>query len=64
MKVYVLITSDKTVSGIYSSKNQLVCALTTSLASVSIDAVEVWDVDTGFVEYLKINKTTTVTIEN
>ena len=64
MKIYVLITSDKTISGVYSSQSQLINDLTTSLASITIDKVEIWDVDNGFVEYLKINKKTTVTIEN
>ena len=64
MTIYVLITSDKTISGVYSSKNKLVQDLTTVLAATSIDHVETWEVDQGFVDYLKVSKTTTVTIEN
>lgn len=41
MEIYVLITSDKTISGIYSSQSHLINDLTTSLASVSIDKVEI-----------------------
>ena len=64
MKIYVLITSDKTISGVYSSQEKLIADLTTTLASVTIDKVEIWDVDKGFVEYLKLSKQTTITIEN
>lgn len=64
MKIYVLITSDKTISGVYSSQEKLIADLTTTLASVTIDKIEIWDVDKGFVEYLKLSKQTTITIEN
>jgi len=64
MTIYVLITSDKTISGVYSSKNKLVQDLTTVLAATAIDHVETWEVDSGFVNNLKVSKTTTVTIEN
>lgn len=64
MKIYVLITGDKTISGIYSTQEKLLADLTTSLANVSIDKVEIWDVDKGFVDYLKLIKQTTITIEN
>ena len=64
MTIYVLITSDKTISGVYSSKNKLVQDLTTTFAATSIDHVETWEVDKGFVDNLKVTKTTTVTIEN
>ena len=64
MTIYVLITSDKTISGIYSSKDKLISDLTTKLASVAIEKVEAWEVDKGFIDYLKISKRTTVTIED
>ena len=64
MTIYVLITSDKTISGIYSSKNQLISDLTTTFAATAVDRVETWEVDKGFVDYLKISKKTIVTIEN
>lgn len=64
MKVYVLIANDKTINGIYSTQEKLLADLTTSLANVSIDKVEIWDVDKGFVDYLKLIKQTTITIEN
>jgi hypothetical protein len=34
------------------------------LAATAIDRVETWEVDKGFIDYLKISKQTTVTIEN
>ena len=64
MKIYVLITSDKTINGIYSSQEKLIADLASSLANVTIDKVEIWDVDKGFVDYLKLSKQTTITIEN
>lgn len=64
MKVYVLIANDKTINGIYSTQEKLLADLTTSLANVSIDKVEIWNVDKGFVDYLKLIKQTTITIEN
>jgi len=64
MKIYVLITSDKTINGIYSSQEKLLADLTSTLANVTIDKVEIWDVDKGFVDYLKLTKQTTITIEN
>lgn len=64
MAIYVLITSDKTISGVYSSKNKLIQDLTTTLVSTPIDHVETWEVDKGFVNNLRVSKITTVTIEN
>lgn len=64
MKIYVLITSDKTISGIYSTQEKLIADLTSSLANVAINKVEIWDIDKGFIEYLKLSKQTTITIEN
>ena len=64
MTVYVLITSDKTISGVYSSKNKLLSDLATIFVGASIDRVEEWEVDQGFIDYLKVKKQTTVTIEN
>lgn len=40
MTVYVLITSDKTISGVYSSESKLIQDLTTVLAATAIDHVE------------------------
>ena len=64
MTVYVLLTSDKTISGVYSDKSKLIQDLTTVLAATAIDHVEIWDIDQGFVDYLKVSKKTTVTIED
>ena len=41
MKIYVLITSDKIVSGIYSTKEKLLADLTSTFANVTIDKVEI-----------------------
>ena len=64
MTVYVLITSDGTIGGVYSNKSKLIQDLTTVLASTAINHVETWNVDSGFIDYLKVSKKTTVTIEN
>jgi len=64
MTIYVLITSDKTISGVYSNKNKLMQDLTTTLAGTTIDRVETWEVDQGFVDYLKVSKKTIITIED
>ena len=64
MKIYVLIASDKTINGVYSSQEKLIADLTSSLANVTIEKVEIWDVDKGFIDYLKLSKQTTITIEN
>ena len=64
MKVYVLIASDKTIWGIYSTQDKLITDLTTTFSNLSLDRTEIWEVDNGFVEYLKVSKKTTITIEN
>lgn len=64
MTIYVLITSDKTIGGIYSSKDKLISDLTTVFAATSIEKVETWEVDKGFIDYLKVNKKTIITIED
>lgn len=40
MTIYVLITSDKTIGGVYSNKSKLIQDLTTVLAATTIDHVE------------------------
>ena len=40
MTIYVLITSDKTIGGVYSSKNKLIQDLTTVLVATVVDHVE------------------------
>ena len=64
MKVYVLITNDNVISGIYTSQEKLLSDLTTTFSNLTIENVEVWEPDKGFIDYLKVNKTTTITIEN
>ncbi len=41
MKIYVLITSDKTINGIYSSQEKLLADLASTFANVTIDKVEI-----------------------
>lgn len=41
MKIYVLITSDKTIAGVYSTRAQLLAELTTTYAATDINDVEV-----------------------
>lgn len=64
MQIFVLVANDETICGVYSTRAKLVSELTTTFAATKIGRVEIWDVDNGFVEYLKVNKTTTVTFEN
>ena len=64
MQIFVLIANDGTVCGIYSTRAKMISELTTSFAATAISKVEIWEVDEGFIDYLKVNKQTTVTIEN
>ena len=64
MTNYVLITSNKTIGGVYSNKSKLIQDLTTVYAATPIDHIETWEVDRGFVDNLRVSKVTTVTIEN
>lgn len=41
MQLYVLITSDNTIGGIYTTKAQLITELTTVYAATSIKTVEI-----------------------
>lgn len=67
MKIYVLITkngSSNVVSGVYSSKELVISALTTVFKSESLSRIEEWDLNKGFVDYLNVTKKTVVTIED
>lgn len=67
MKIYVLLTKSETssiVSGIYSSKNALIADLSTTYQGETLDKVEIWEVDRGFVDYLPIKKQVSITIED
>lgn len=64
MKIYVLITSNGEVSGVYSTKDKLIAATATTFSNLDINKVEIWEVDNGFVDYLKLTKKTTITIED
>lgn len=41
MKIYVLITSNGEVSGVYSTKDKLIAATTTIFSNLEIDRVEI-----------------------
>lgn len=67
MRVYVLITMDgqsSVISGIFSSREKLVAALTTTFSAETIKSVEMWETDKGFIDFLNISKKTTITIED
>ena len=64
MIIYILVASDKTINGVYTSKNQLIADLSTTLSNISIDKIEEWEPNKGFIDYLKVNKQTIVTIED
>lgn len=62
--IYILVASDKTINGVYTSKSQLIADLSTTLSNITIDKIEMWEPNKGFIDYLKVNKQTIVTIEN
>lgn len=67
MEIYVLITGTKSssvISGIYSSREKLIQALTTTFSAEILNRIELWDIDNGFIEYVNVKKTTTITIED
>ena len=67
MEIYVLVTGSKSssvIGGIYSSREKLIQALTTTFSAETLHHVELWDVDNGFIEYVNVKKTTTITIED
>ena len=64
MTIYVLITSDNVINGIYSTQDKLISDLSTTFAGTPIKNVEIWEVDKGFSSYLNVSKKTTITINN
>lgn len=64
MTIYVLITSDNVISGIYSTQDKLISDLSTTFSGTPIKNVEIWEVDKGFSSYLNVSKKTTITINN
>ena len=65
MEVYVLVTgtnSSSVISGVYSSRDELIKALSTTFSAETLNRVEVWDLNNGFIKYLDIAKKTTITI--
>lgn len=67
MKIFVLITENNSslvVSGIYSTKTALIQDLTTKFNAETINSVELWELDKGFIEDIKISRKTTITIED
>ena len=65
MEVYVLVTgtnSSSVISGVYSWRDELIKALSTTFSAETLNRVEVWDLNNGFIKYLDIAKKTTITI--
>lgn len=65
MEIYVLVTgtnSSSVISGVYSSRDELIKALSTTFSAEILNHVEVWDLNNGFIKYLDIAKKTTITI--
>ena len=65
MEIYVLVTgtnSSSVISGVYSSRDELIKALSTIFSAETLNRVEVWDLNNGFIKYLDIAKKTTITI--
>lgn len=65
MEIYVLVTgtnSSNVISGVYSSRDELIKALSTTFSAETLNRVEVWDLNNGFIKYLDIAKKTTITI--
>lgn len=65
MEIYVLVTgtnSSSVISGVYSSRDELIKALSTTFSAEILNRVEVWDLNNGFIKYLDIAKKTTITI--
>lgn len=65
MEIYVLVTgtnSSSVISGVYSSRDELIRALSTTFSAETLNRVEVWDLNNGFIKYLDIAKKTTITI--
>lgn len=65
MEIYVLVTgtnSSSVISGVYSSRDELIKALSTTFSAETLNRVEVWDLNNGFIKYLDIAKKTTITI--
>jgi hypothetical protein len=63
MKIYVLVTSS-VITGVYSSLDLLTADLTTKFKSESLDRVEEWDLDKGFVKNVNVSKQTIITVED
>jgi len=67
MEIYVLVTgtnASPVISGVYSSKDELIKSLTTVFSAETLHHVELWELDKGFIKYLDITKKTTITIED
>ena len=65
MEIYVLVTgtnSSSVISGVYSSRDELIKALSTTFSAETLNRVEVWDLNNGFIKYLDIAKKTTIII--
>lgn len=64
MKIFILITSDNVVGGVYSNKDKLISDFSTIYTDTDVDRVEIWDINDGFIKNMKLSKKTTITIED
>lgn len=62
MKLYILVTGDNTISGVYDSKDTLIAEMTSIFQGETLNRVEMWDLNKGFIGLLNITKTTTIQI--
>lgn len=64
MIIYVLIASDNSISGVYSSKSKLIADVASMFVTPEVSRIETWEVDKGFLKNLTVNKQVTLTIED
>jgi len=64
MIIYVLIASDNSISGVYSSKSKLIADVANMFVTPEVSRIETWEVDKGFLKNLMVNKQVTLTIED
>ena len=64
MQLLILIAKDKTINGVYTSKDKLIQDLVTTLSNITIDHVELWESDKGFIKNVNIQKQTIISFDN
>jgi hypothetical protein len=62
MTLYILVTGDNVISGVYNSKDKLLAEMTSLFAGDTLNRVEMWDLNKGYIGLLNITKTTTIRI--